>query len=229
MNQIQTQRPRSISIEGNIGVGKSTFLKVVQSYLDAQIVFEPHTKWQDVGGDNLLDKFYKDTSRWAYTFQTYAFVTRVLDQEESARKSSSEFQIFERSVYSDRCCFAKNCHEMGVMSDLEWRLYQDWFTWLIEGYVTKPAGFIYLRAKPDICFERLTKRNRKEENGVSLEYLNMLHGKHEDWLIDKKYVPAVLENIPVLVLDCNDDFENDASQQKKHMMQISNFFGTKFK
>ena len=65
-------------LEGNIGAGKSTFLRLAGDTLPLQIVPEPHTKWQQVGGHNLLEKFYTDTNRWAYTFQSYAFVTRVL-------------------------------------------------------------------------------------------------------------------------------------------------------
>ena len=52
--------PKSFIVEGNIGAGKSTFLKIIQKHLDVQVVFEPHEKWQKViDGQNLLDKFYK--------------------------------------------------------------------------------------------------------------------------------------------------------------------------
>ncbi len=68
---------KSFLVEGNIGAGKSTFLKIISQYLDIQIIYEPHQKWQNVAGHNLLEQFYKDPKRWAYTFQSYAFVSRV--------------------------------------------------------------------------------------------------------------------------------------------------------
>ena len=115
---------KCLIVEGNIGAGKSTFLKILNDYLNVQLVYEPHSKWQDVGGSgNLLDNFYSDPARWAYTFQSYAFITRVLEQKNMAEQSPFPVQILERSVYSDRYCFAKNCHEMGTISDLEWQLY----------------------------------------------------------------------------------------------------------
>lgn len=224
-----SQLAKSLIIEGNIGAGKSTFLKLVEKYLDTSVVFEPHTKWQDVGGENLLDKFYKDTSRWAYTFQTYAFVTRVLEQENNARSTSKEFQVLERSVYSDRYCFAKNCYEMGTITPLEWSLYKEWFSWLVEQYTTKPKGFIYLKTDPEICYSRLLKRSRSEEAGVPLEYLNLLDRKHNDWLINKEGISEFVFDVPVLVLDCNKDFEFDVNEQIKHMNTIAKFFGVKFK
>jgi deoxyadenosine/deoxycytidine kinase len=226
---MSSQLAKSLIIEGNIGAGKSTFLKIVQRFLDSDIVFEPHTKWQDIGGENLLNKFYKDTKRWAYTFQTYAFITRVLEQEKNARETKKEFQVLERSVYSDRYCFAKNCFEMGTMTQMEWSLYKDWFSWLVEQYTAKPTGFIYLKTDPDICYNRLIKRNRSEEAGVPLEYLTLLDKKHNDWLIKKEGISAFISDVPVLVLDCNKDFEFDVNEQIKHMNAIADFFGVKIK
>lgn len=226
---MHSQLAKSLIIEGNIGAGKSTFLKIVGRFLDSDIVFEPHEKWQDVEGENLLDLFYKDTKRWAYTFQTYAFITRVLEQEKNAKNTDKDFQVLERSVYSDRYCFAKNCFEMGTMNKLEWSLYKDWFSWLVEQYTAKPAGFIYLKTDPEICYNRLVKRNRSEESNVPLKYLKLLDQKHNDWLMEKKGVSEFIADVPVLVLDCNKDFEFDVSEQVKHMNSIADFFGVKLK
>ncbi|HJM68606.1 MAG TPA: deoxynucleoside kinase [Candidatus Babeliales bacterium] len=212
-------------IEGNIGAGKSTFLKILEQHLAIEGVLEPHAKWQDVGdGENLLDLFYKDTPRWAYTFQTYAFVTRVLEQEQRALKATSPIQVLERSVFSDRFCFAKNCYEMGLMSSLEWQLYQDWFKWLVEGYTIKPSGFIYLQTDPEVCHQRLVKRNRHEESAVSLDYLTKLHNKHQQWLVEKMDDVSFLGDTPVLVLHCNKEFENDLDEQQSHISKIAEFY-----
>ena len=45
-----------------------------------------------------------------------------------------------------------------------------------------PDGFIYLRAEPETCKQRMTLRARSEEGGVELTYLKELHDLHEDWL-----------------------------------------------
>jgi deoxyadenosine/deoxycytidine kinase len=214
----------SLIVEGNIGAGKSTFLKILQSYLDIHPVFEPHQRWQDIEGENLLDKFYKDTNRWAYTFQTYAFVSRAVEHDENLEKSEKNTLVLERSVYSDRYCFAKNSFEMGVMSKLEWQLYKEWFSWLVYRYITKPTGFIYLQTDPKVCYERMRKRSRFEESAVSLDYLTMLHEKHESWLIDKDGVDEAIKNTPVLVLQCDKDFEHNIDEQQKHVNKIIDFY-----
>ncbi len=226
-----TNSPKHVLvIEGNIGAGKSTFLRLLSEHLNVDPVFEPHDKWQNVGdGENLLEKFYTDIRRWAYTFQTYAFVTRVLEQEKQLKKCITGVQVLERSVYSDRYCFAKNCYEMGVMQPLEWQLYRDWFTWLVEGYTTKPTGFIYLQTDPSVCYDRLRQRNRHEEATVPLDYLRRLHEKHENWLINRVDIADYLKDIPVLTLSCNDDFEHSEKELEKHLVAIVERFNLQYK
>jgi deoxyadenosine/deoxycytidine kinase len=211
-------------VDGNIGAGKTTFLRIIAEYLHAHVVYEPTAKWQRVvGNDNLLEKFYNDTPRWAYTFQSYAFITRVMEQEAHALQYTEPIHISERSVFSDRYCFAQNCYELGFMSDLEWQLYKDWFTWLVDNYAIRPHGFIYLQTDPQVCYQRINRRNRTEERGIALDYLTKLHQKHEDWLVHKKDVASYIKDTPVIVLDCNEDFQHSVARQNKLINDVSEF------
>ncbi len=223
-NDKKTQK-RCFIVEGNIGVGKSSFLRLINKSLNCQVIFEPLEKWQNVGNSgSLFEKFYRDPSRWAYTFQSYAFLSRVLQQEEAVANSESDVIIFERSVFSDLHCFAKNCFELGTMTKLEWNLYQEWFSWLVENHVVVPAGFIYLRGEPQVCMERLRLRNREEESDVPLDYLRLLHQKHEDWLVHKKNVAASVSNAPVLVLERNVDWHVDEPEKDRLVKAVADFF-----
>ncbi len=217
-----------VIVEGNIGAGKSTFLKIIGSRLNAQLVYEPIHQWQNIAGENLLEHFYKDAKRWGYTFQTYAFITRIMAQLEHSARNNYPLQILERSVYSDRYCFAKNCFELGFMNALEWKLYQEWFAWLVENYAPKPDAFIYLKTDPEVCYERLLKRNRSEESAVSLDYLKLVHDKHQEWLVYKQGVTPQISKVPVLALECNEDFESSKNVQDLHMNQILEFVTIQF-
>ena len=58
---MESQKKQVFFIEGNIGSGKSTLLKnIEQSFPKNQVLIvpEPVMQWQDVGGENLLEKFY---------------------------------------------------------------------------------------------------------------------------------------------------------------------------
>ena len=205
----QANGPQVVILEGSIGAGKSTFLELLEKHLAVQAVQEPLKQWQDVGGGNLLDNFYKDPSRWAYTFQSYAFISRIFEQRENLKTCIDKFQILERSVYSDRYCFAKNCHENGVMSELEWSLYKDLFAWFVDELTVFPAAFIYLQTSPEVCYERVSRRSRSEESVVALEYLKQIHGRHEEWIVNKIGVSEKLAKVPTLVLNVDKDFESD--------------------
>ncbi len=213
-------------LEGNIGAGKSTLLKILQKYLpEIDAVFEPTDKWQKISkGSNLLDLFYRDTPRWAYTFQSYAFISRIQTQLENLKQNPHKgIQVLERSIFCDRYCFAKNCFESGLMSALEWNIYTEWFKWLAESYAPKPCGFVYLQTTPETCYKRLRKRGRKEEFSIPIEYLRTLHNKHENWLVHKKEISEYVKNVPVLTLDCEKEFEIDKNIQLKYIEVVQKF------
>ncbi|GAV80479.1 dNK domain-containing protein [Cephalotus follicularis] len=176
-------------VEGNISVGKTTFLqRIANETLElrdlVEIVPEPINKWQDVGPDhfNILDAFYAEPQRYAYTFQNYVFVTRLMQERESS-SGIKPLRLMERSVFSDRMVFVRAVHEANWMSEMEISIYDSWFDPVVSclpGLI--PDGFIYLRASPDTCHKRMMLRKRAEEGGVSLDYLRGLHEKHENWL-----------------------------------------------
>ena len=79
---IKKKKPIIISIDGNIGSGKSTLINILKDEFrfDENIIFldEPVNEWLQIndGTTNILDYFYNDKKRWAYTFQNLAFITR---------------------------------------------------------------------------------------------------------------------------------------------------------
>ena len=92
-----------IYVEANIGSGKTTFLNLLEE--DYNTIKEPLDEWLKLtdGKENILDKFYKDADRWAYTFQMETFMSRI----ESIKKNEIEgINIIERSIYTDMNCFA---------------------------------------------------------------------------------------------------------------------------
>ncbi|XP_051123829.1 uncharacterized protein LOC127246459 [Andrographis paniculata] len=179
----------TLCVEGNISVGKTTFLRrIANETLElrdlVEIVPEPIDKWQNVGPDhfNILDAFYAEPERYAYTFQNYVFVTRVMQERESSG-GIKPLRLMERSIFSDRMVFVRAVHEAKWMNEMEISIYDSWFDPVVSslpGLI--PDGFIYLRASPDTCHKRMMLRKRAEEGGVTLDYLQGLHEKHESWL-----------------------------------------------
>ncbi|MCK4265456.1 deoxynucleoside kinase [Candidatus Babeliales bacterium] len=211
-------------VEGNIGVGKSTFIRLINK-LDSSIgiVPEPVENWTGKEyGQSLLAEFYKNPSRWAYTLETLAMMSRVKNHLLET-KNSNPFRLMERSVYSGHYCFAKNDKQNKYLSSLEWQIYNSWIDFMIRKKLTPPLGFIYLQAKPEICYDRVVCRNRKSEKELSLDYMKQIHNWHERFLVKKEDLFENIKNAPVLVLDCNEDFLNNKDKIKKHTENIKAF------
>ncbi len=211
-------------LEGNIGVGKSTFLKLVAKHLPhVSIALEPIHNWQNkIYGQSLLANFYQDPKRWAYTLEILAMVCRVREHVVE-QANTMPLKIMERSIYSGHYVFAKNDYESGFMTEVEWQVYNEWFNFLIPGKCMPPHGFIYLYVEPEIAYERIKKRNRLAEKQISLAYLRQVHEKHEQFLVAQKDLLSELKEVPLLVLDCNQEFETDEAMLKSHLDKIEAF------
>jgi deoxyguanosine kinase len=191
-------------VEGNIGTGKSTFLTMIEKCYPerCQVIYEPVDTWtsfRDKEGVNILGHFYRDPKRYAYTFQNIAFISKI--EKLAEIDTTKQFVFIERSIWSDKNIFAKNCHMSGLMNDIEHQVYLRWFDW-IEANAKKPdvLNFLYLKCSPETSHRRVNIRGREEETGISLDYLREIHERHEEWLSVEKNVT---------VLDAELDYTDD--------------------
>lgn len=211
-------------LEGNIGAGKSTFLRLVSEHIpQIKPILEPINNWQtSVYGQSLLANFYQDPNRWAYTFELLTMNCRVQEHLKE-QQNVDPIKIVERSVYSGYYCFAYNSYTQGFMTETEWRMYQQWFSFLIPHKCQPPKGFIYLRVLPSVAYDRIKQRNRHAEKTVSFAYIKQIHHRHESFLVKKEGILPHLKKVPVLTLDCNEDFEHNPANLHRMMHNIQSF------
>jgi deoxyadenosine/deoxycytidine kinase len=185
-------KPILLCIEGIIGAGKTTMCTELQDKIrgfpnsknmEIKILKEPVDYWRELG---LLDRFYKDQKRWAFTFQLTALVTKCM---ELMNLDDNTIYIIERSPYTDMKCFAKLCHMSGNIDDMEMDIYKLYYQHFIKQLESKCAiQFIYLKTSSEICMERIKKRNRIEEKDIPIEYLNSLELLHNEWLLNNSII-----------------------------------------
>ena len=102
-----------ISIEGNIGSGKSTFLSYLRNNCSSNIIFvkEPIDYWEQIKdretNETMLQKFYKDQKLYSFSFQMMAFISRFSILRETIKQNPSAIIITERCLYTDKYVFAK--------------------------------------------------------------------------------------------------------------------------
>ena len=187
---MDVRKPLLISIEGNIGSGKSTMLKKLRELEpDWTFVDEPVDNWLTIrndAGESLLEVFYKDIKRWSYTFQNAAVLSRsmmVRDAIVNWNKGNKKSRVIvmERCVETDRHVFAQMLHEDKAIDKIEWTLYKNWYT-LVKEMIPKMDAFIWIDTDAEVASERIKKRGREGEDEISLEYLKKLDAVHREWL-----------------------------------------------
>lgn len=184
--------PIIISLDGNIGSGKTTLLGEIRNKVNVHVVDEPVAQWtalKNAEGINLLELFYQDKKRWAYTFQNCAILTRLKNIKDAV-EAGHKIIITERSILTDKYVFAEMLRDAGDMDPLEWELYESWFD--IFGKEYPVNGIIYVSTNAYISKERIQIRNRIGEENINIEYLEALDIQHKKWIENT--------NIPVLTL-----------------------------
>ena len=226
--------PLIIAVEGNIGSGKSTITHYFnenfndfarRNFLNKRICYlqEPVSEWtsfkDESDGKNIIEKFYGNNNRYAFSFQMMAYISRLAKFHE-AIKQNYDIIFTERSMLTDRNVFAKMLHESGKIESIEYQIYNKWFDEFAE--CLNNMKIIYVKTNPETCHKRIIKRNRAGED-IPLEYLQSCHEYHENWLIDpsKKTDRGVNKNeIDVSVIDGNHEMTDiDSPSEKKEYFE----------
>lgn len=179
--------PKIISIEGNIGSGKTTLMKALRDYYrdDPNVIFlrEPVDEWEaikDSEGNSMLKKFYSDQAKYSFSFQMMAYISRLSILREAVRKNPDALFITERTLDSDRNIFAAMLYDDGKIEDVDYQIYLRWFDEFKQDLPI--SKFIYVKTDPDICYDRINIRAREGEEVIPLQYLEKCHHYHEIFL-----------------------------------------------
>jgi deoxyadenosine/deoxycytidine kinase len=207
--------PIILSIEGNIGSGKSTLLAELEHIYaqDPTICFlqEPVDVWdsiKDEAGVTILQKYYADQKRYAFSFQMMAYISRIALMREALKKNYRVILI-ERSVYTDSAVFAKMLFDDKKIEEIEYKIYLRWVNEFIADF--PPVKYIYVRAEPAVSYQRILQRGRTGET-IPIEYLENCHKYHDEWLLN---TPS-----PLLKLNANADIQENLGTWLK---QINDF------
>ena len=175
-------------IEGNIGSGKSTLVSKLKNNLkismNKKIIFlkEPVDIWetiQDKNGTTILEKFYNNQEKYAFSFQMMAYISRLALIRQIIKRYPTAIIISERSIWTDRYVFAKMLYDQKKIEKINYDIYLKWFDEFISDITL--CGIIYVKTAPEVCQKRIQLRNRLGEN-ISLDYSIKCHQYHESWL-----------------------------------------------
>ena len=192
-----------IIVDGVVGSGKTTFMKLLKEELSLPGFEEPVT-------DNpLLAKFYHDRKRYSFPLQVF-FLNRRFRMLKDAGKNLTA-SVMDRSIYGD-VIFAKLLHEGGDMEKDEFDLYQELLVNMLD-HIESPKLMIYLKCDVDTAIRRIEKRGRDYEQIVERDYWERLNKEYEAYF--KEYNLSKL-----LVIDVKnyDLLENE--KDRKEVMDL---------
>lgn len=194
-----------IVLAGMIGAGKSTYTQLISESLGSNAFYE------SVDDNRILEKFYEDPKRWAFSLQIYFLNTRFRSIKAAFLHENN---VLDRSIYED-ALFTKINYEEGNMSDAEMDTYLDLLDNMMEeldGMKKKsPDLLIYLRGSLETVLSRIEKRGRLfeqiEGNQGLLDYYTHLHSQYDTWFDS-------YDKSETMVIDIDKhDLENPADAQ----------------
>lgn len=198
-----TSEPKYIVVEGVIGVGKTSFAKMLADELDAELVCE------EVLENPFLVDFYKNPKRYAFSCQVFFLLSRFQQQQQLMTRD-----LFAQRVVADYL-FAKDSIFASVnLSERELSLY-DKIAPILSHNIPKPDLVIYLQASTQTLLERIRKRNYPFEKAIDLDYIEVLNRAYDYYFFD-------YADTPLLVVKTDQiDFVNNSVHFEDLIGQIS--------
>ena len=210
-----------ITIQGNIGSGKSTIVKKLQDRYgeNKRICFlqEPVDIWnniKDENGKTILSLFYENQKEYSFSFQMMAYISR-LQILKKAVDEGYDYIVSERSLDTDKNIFAKMLYDDKNIKYVEYQIYLKWFEEFQPLF--QEEHVVYVRTEPEIAYKRVNKRAREGEN-IPIEYLENCHRYHEEWLMtDDSYKSHLL------LIDGNQDIEENPEVMENWLLEIYDY------
>lgn len=173
-NRFRSMRGGVYTIEGLIGVGKTTLGRSLERYLNEnglEAKFFP-----EYVNKELLSQYIKDMKRYAYAFQMVMLCKRIeIYRQAELFSRTGGISLIDRSIVGDMT-FARMQMENGYFTPEEWAVYLN----LVKSEIQlAPTASLYLRCTAATSLERVKSRgNESEINGYTYDYMNKLHNAY---------------------------------------------------
>jgi len=177
-----------VVIAGNIGVGKSSLVRLLCGRLGWEPFYEPVTE------NPYLADFYADMRSWAFHSQVFFLTHRLRAHHELIHHPTSVIQ--DRSVYEDAEVFARNLYLQNLIDERDYQTYRELYE-VLTRFLPPPDLIVYLRASPETLLHRIAHRGRGYERNITHAYLQQLNELYEAWV-------ASFNQCPVLTLLSDD-------------------------
>ena len=196
--------PDYLAVEGVIGVGKTSFARMLAEELKSEMIAE------EVFENPFLADFYKNKKRYALQCQLNFLISRYQQQQQLVMRD-----LFAQKIVSDYL-FAKDAIFASVnLSEPELLLYEK-IAAVLSSEIPRPDLVIYLQASTPTLLERIRKRDLGFEKPIDFDYLELLNKAYDYFFfnyIDTPLLVVKTDNIDFV--NNPDHFTDLVSQIKK--------------
>ena len=185
-----------LAIEGPIGVGKTSLVKLLGKKLGAKMVLEEYEN------NPFLEEFYNDPERFAFQTQLFFLMSRYRQQQDLR-----QVDMFHNLLITDYMFVKDRLFASLNLDDKELSLY-DTVANLLERNVLKPDVVIYLQADTQTLMRNISKRGRDFESNMSFEYLDALSQVYTEYFFKYQETPLIIINTNNIdFVNNNDDLD----------------------
>ncbi len=185
-----------ITVEGNIGVGKTTLSHLLQKHLNAKLILEQFT-------DNpFLPKFYEDREKYSFPLE----LSFLAERYKQLKSSLLNRDLFSEYIISDYLFIKSKMFAKVNLNEDEYKLYETMFD-IIYPNLPEPDIVIYLYAPIPKLQENIKNRNRTYEQNIPNEYLQNIHEAYQTLLLNGNYKTLVIDTTTTDFLNNKEDFD----------------------
>lgn len=174
--------PTYIAVEGPIGVGKTTFCKLLAADLKAKLVLE------EASENPFLGPFYDNPDAFAFQTQIFFLLSRYRQQIELKQQ-----ELFTNTTVCDYIFGKDQIFASLNLTPEEMDLYDNIYQ-LLDARLPRPDLVIFLQASPDILLSRIKKRKIAFEKGMSPDYIEELSQAYSQYFFQYTETPLLVVN-----------------------------------
>ena len=187
-----------IAVEGVIGVGKTTLVRLLKEAFKAEICLEVFEE------NPFLARFYEDRERYGFQTQMFFLLSRYHQQrrEIPARIHAQNGSVLSDYTFDKDAIFAR----LNLSGD-ELDMYFNIHAALAEK-IPKPDLIVYLKADTDVLMDRIAMRDRPYERNMDRNYIDQLNHTYTDYFADYRTSPVLtIETNAINIVQREEDLD----------------------
>ncbi len=185
-----------ISIEGVIGVGKTTLARMLQPAFESNLLLEVFEE------NPFLSNFYANRELYAFQTQMFFLLSRYRQQNQRVPELlSTGVHLISDYTFDKDALFAR-INLKGDELEMYYKIHE-----ALAEKIPLPDLLVYLRADTDVLMQRIAMRDRPYERTMQRDYIHDLNLAYDDYFLNQQH------SSKVLILDCNElDFVRHPDQ-----------------